>query len=424
MSTPTFSRRHWLASAAALALAACGGGADRTKARIRLVNASNGYDALDMTIDDERRFASVAYGQTASYVEVDPDRMDSTIRRPGSATALLSFTPSVSEDASYTVLAWGDNGELKSLLLDDNTGEPDDGKTLLRVLHAAPDAGDLDVYVTASDDALVDAVSLYTDPLTVGSLGGHVLVDSATWRLRVTAGGDKADLRLDVSGLTLSSATSATLVITPGRGGVLVAALLLVDRGGLQRLDNPQARVRVAAGVPGGASVTASAGAISLISQVGSPAVSLYTLVDVAAADFAVTVDGVAAGGTPAAPEAGGDYTLVVWGPASAPQMALVEDDNRLPDGTSRTQIRLVNAIADVDAALSLTVNLVPVGSGVLQGAASDPLSLTATTTAVLRLSGGGLALEATEELAAATTYSYFVFGSAADPKTQLVQDR
>ena len=44
-----------LLACAALLLAGCGGGADRTKAQVRLVNASSGYPALDLVVADQLR---------------------------------------------------------------------------------------------------------------------------------------------------------------------------------------------------------------------------------------------------------------------------------------------------------------------------------------------------------------------------------
>ena len=100
--------RWILALAAALLLAACGGNTtDRTKAQLRLVNASDGYAVLDLRVEDELRLGDVAYGTRADYVEVDPGKAASTITRSGSATALLSFTPAMDRDKHYTVLAYG-----------------------------------------------------------------------------------------------------------------------------------------------------------------------------------------------------------------------------------------------------------------------------------------------------------------------------
>lgn len=49
-----------VALALAAVVVACGGGEDLSKAQVRLVNASSGYAALDLVVDDQRLQASVA----------------------------------------------------------------------------------------------------------------------------------------------------------------------------------------------------------------------------------------------------------------------------------------------------------------------------------------------------------------------------
>ncbi|MDP3612560.1 MAG: DUF4397 domain-containing protein, partial [Rubrivivax sp.] len=135
----TAARRRWMALAMGLALglalAACGGGTDRTKAQLRLVNASSGYAQLDLRVDDQLRQGGVNYGGSAGYVEIDPDDTRTSVSSVGSATALLSFTPSLSARKFYTVLAYGGAGALRHALLDDNISAPDTGRALLRVLN-------------------------------------------------------------------------------------------------------------------------------------------------------------------------------------------------------------------------------------------------------------------------------------------------
>ena len=113
-------RRTLLLGAATLPatgwLTGCGGGDDVTKAQVRLVNAADvlGYPSLDMRVDGALRQGDVAYGGSAAYVEVDPDKALTTISATGSPTALLTFTPSVTEKKHYTVLAFGGSGGARS----------------------------------------------------------------------------------------------------------------------------------------------------------------------------------------------------------------------------------------------------------------------------------------------------------------------
>jgi len=402
---------------AALLLAACGdsgGGTDRTKAQLRLVNASDAYAALDLRVDDQLRQGGVPYGGVANYVEVDPSDAASEITRSGSTTPLLSFTPAVARDRHYTLLAYGAEGALRQLQIDDNVGDPDDGRTLLRVVNAAPDAGTLDVYLTAGDEALAQAVPVQAGA-EYGTAGSLLTVNSATWRLRVTAGGSKTELRLDLPGLVLASRDIVTLVLTPGRGGVLLNALLVTQRGDIVRRDTTQARVRVAAGVADSGAVSASVGGSVLMASVGSPAVGLYTLLPAGTQPVVLAVNGAPLAADPVTLNAGADYTLLVRGMSAEPHAHWIEDDNRRPADSGNAKLRLVNGAAALAAPLSMTADFVPVADGVVPGAASSYASVEATLTAQLSVTASGLSAPlfsaVDQPLLAGSVYTVFLVG-------------
>ncbi|MDE2080520.1 MAG: DUF4397 domain-containing protein [Burkholderiales bacterium] len=431
MPTIKFRSLHALAALAALGwltllLGGCGGGADRTKAQLRLVDASTGYSALDLVVHGQVRQGGVAYAANAGYVAIDPGNADTTLNSAGSPTALLTFTPALAKNRHYTLLAYGNAGALAQVLLDEDVAAPADGKTLLRVVNGAPDAGNLDVYLTGSGDDLAAAVPVLGGASATPS--GWLTVNSATWRLRVTAAGSKTDLRLDLAALLLSSKQVATLVLTPGRGGVLVNALLVTQQGDVTRLDNTQARVRVAAGASGGGAVSASLGGVTLMSGVGSPAVGLYALVPAGPASAALGVNGNSAPVTSLSLAAGGDYTLLVWGPPTAPRAGLIEDDNHLPNDGTQAKVRLLNGLADLGTPLALTVDFVPVADGVAAGTASGYGSVAASITASLSVTAAGLGTPlvgaSNQTFVAGANYTVFTLGSAASPVGILRKDR
>lgn len=411
----------------ALLLAACGGGEDRSKAQLRLVNASSGYAALDLLVDEERLQRDVAYGQTASYVEIDPADTDTQITRPGSSTALASTVPSVSEGDRYTLVAYGGEGSLQTALLDDNADDPDSGKARVRVLNAAPDAGNVDVYLTSADASLDDAEALQTDA-AAGTVTAFTSVDAATWRLRVTTAGDRDDLRLDLGGIVLANGQIVTVVITPGAGGVLVNALVVTQRGAISALTGANARVRAVAGVTDSGAVAATVGGVTLMNGTGAPAAGNYRLVPSGAATTTVTVNGSPVTVPAATLAAGTDHTLLVWGPAAAPAAAWIADDNRPPTVATRAKLRLVHGVAALDASIALTVDFIPVADGVAGGSASTPGQLdadadaTLTVTAVGRTSPIFSAIE--QVLEAGGVYTLFVLGAAEAPTGFLRKDR
>lgn len=417
-----------LAALAALAtLAACGGGTDRTKAQLRLVNASSGYTSLDLRVDDQLRQSAVAYGETDGYVEVDPGKTASTLARAGAGTALLSFTPGLSAKKYYTVLAYGAQGALKQVLLDDNNGEPDSNRSLLRVLNAATDAGPLDIYLTGANDSLADSVAVQAG-VAADALSGYLTVASGSYRLRVTAASNKDDLRLDVNGLALASKQVATLVVSPGVGGVLLKSLLVTQQGGISAQAATQARLRVVAGLADAGLVSLRVGDNALLSNITVPAVTQYVLVSAGVQTLVVTVNGSAQPASSQALVAGGDHTLLVYGPAATPLLSLLTDDNSLASDRTRARIRLVNAVAGLAGAASLSVDFSPVGDTVAVGQASNYSTLASTTTARLTATAEGVVTPlfsaVNQTFLAASNYTVFLTGSTTAPVGIVRKDR
>jgi hypothetical protein len=373
-------------------LGSCGGGgSDPTKAQVRFVNASGGYDKLDAWVDDKKRFAAVVYGDSATYAEIDPKNAETTVTRADSTTPLLTLTPTLTKKLHYTLLAYGGEGALKTALLEESTAEPDSNKAKLRVFNAAQDAGALDIYLTGSEEPIGTAVALragaelgkQTDFSTVDA------GDKVSWRLRVTAAGDRTDMRLDLSGIKLASRGIYTLVIAPTTGGVLVHALLLEQEESITRLDNKQARVRAAA--PNAGVVSAGVGGVSLLGGVSAPVVGAYQLVPAGTQVVTLVVDGSAVTVPDAALAAGTDQTLLVYRKGGVAGAAWVADDNRLPSASGQTKVRLVHGL-DTTGALALKVNFLPIGSDVTLPGASAYGSVASTLTARVTITAAGSA--------------------------------
>ncbi len=411
-------------AAGAVMLTGCGGGPDRTKANLRVVNAS-GYSSLDVYVADVLRFAAIDTATGSSYQEIDPDETGSRIVRAGATSTLVSLTPALVRKKFYSLVAWGREGQLQSVLLDDNEAAADSGKAKLRVLNASSDAGLLDVFLTADGDALADAVALSAGA-KVGEVGAFATVSAASnWRLRVTAAGARTDLRLDLRGLSLPSGSVQTLVLTPTAGGVLVNGQLLVQQGAMTSRPVEHARVRVAASLPQGEAVSVAIDAQTLMSQVASPAVGAYVWVPAGARNVAITAGAAALPSTLVSLAPGAEYTLLVHAATGTPAASWIGEDNRRPVSTSMARLRLVNGVASSTAALSLTADALPLVSGVLPGTGSAAVDLLAATLPLSVLSAGSVDPLYTHEhtLAAGELYTVFELGGPA-PLTVVRKDR
>lgn len=416
--------------------AACGGSSsdeDNGRPAVRLVNLTQDIAALDLaTVDDDgetdTEVGELAADSQSGYQSVSSDIDTLEVTRTGSSTALISVaTGALVDDTEYSLVAYGYEGAYQYALISDNVDEADDGQTRLRVFHGAADAGELDVYVTESDVALGDA-SATVDALGSGTLSGLATLDSGRYRLRVTAAGDKDDMRLDVDDLELPDEGVITVVLTPGVGGTLVHGHLLRQGGDLTLARNTAVRARVVASVASGAgTVAVRAGDTVLESGLTAPAIGSYALLPARDLAFAVTLDGTALTVPSVAAVAGADLTVLVHGRAGAGQVAVIEDDHRLPTTSSKAKLRLVHGLTTDSGSLSLTLDYSAVASNLAAGTASAPKLVTVGSDLRLEVTGGTSSpLYSDDEvtLAEGGVYTMFMLEGQAAPTGVLRAER
>lgn len=440
------NKRHLLGLVAALPLAwltACGGGDDGNEAQMRLVNASSGYDSLDLLVDDTTTASAVLFGAGSGYANVKADQdIDNTLTETGSSTELLTQTRSLNPGDKYTLVAYGWEGALRTWLLTDDEDAADSGKTKVSVLNTSADAGELDVYLTETN-ADLDSSTAIVAGVDASSQSGFISVTSGTYRLRVTGAGDTDDLRLDIPSVTLNSTEVLTLVVTPGTGGVLVHAMGVVQNGSVTPYLNTQARLRMVAAVadatvPNFSRVTVNAddsatGDAILGANVGSFTIKDYVLVNAGAVTLKTSVDGTALADKAITVEAGADMTVLVVGKTPGDAVVnVIEDDNRLPTATTKYKIRMIHASPMLmDQNLSMTVDSSDVVSDQAFGTASDFDVRTANDSVEIDITSptqGSVASLTEQNLSALGVYTVFLFdrlnAGVAEPQARLSPSR
>lgn len=190
--------RRWAAAFAAvmvmaLALALVPGGMltsaqDRseTDATVRFVHASPGAPDVDVIVDGETVAEAVSYGMASEYAPVSPGEHQVQIvpAGEGSEAAVIDDTMSFDGGGAYIVAVVGNLADIEARTYEVNLDSVEPGKARVRVIHAAPDAENLDVAVSGGDvlfgDLGFDNVSDYSD------------VDTGTYDFDVReAGGDR-----------------------------------------------------------------------------------------------------------------------------------------------------------------------------------------------------------------------------------------
>lgn len=416
-----------LLAGAIVMLSSCGGSAETGNSDLRFLNAAAGYPTLDLYLDDDREFTGVATGRASNYKGIDADTYSMAIGAPGNSTLLATADRTISERDDHTLVAYGREGALKTVLLREDEDEPDSGRARLRVLNTARDAGAVDVYIAANCQDLT-AASPAAAGVAFDTLTEFATLLSGSYSLCITEANDATQLLLDGGSILLTSRQVATLIVTPTDGGVLVNAILATEGGSVQPFDNPFKRVRVVGAISGSPPLEVSAGAIDLGTGAGSPGVGEYVQVPASTLGLNVSIDGALVPGTPALPPtSGADLSVLVYGTVDSPQVAIITDNNQLPTTASTSRVRLLHAVAGLNETMTLTVSLSNRGTasyGTASARANMPTGSDQTvrvespTAPTVKFSSDAIDFEAD------AVYTVFMLGSIGDIVGTVRRDR
>lgn len=204
----------------AAGLAACND--DSNPAQLRIVHASPDAPAVDVLAGATTLVANLDYGQASEQLTVQPGVVPVSVnaRLPGNATATVIGPADIDfrKNRLYTVLAIGRTADIEPLVLTQSSITVSSSRTRLRVVHAAPDAPAVDVYLTAPDALL--ATSSPVGTLSFRGDAGPTQVPAGAYRVRVTAAGNRDAVVFDSGEITL-----------PGGADLVLAAIENTDTG-------------------------------------------------------------------------------------------------------------------------------------------------------------------------------------------------
>ncbi len=405
---------------AAAALAGCGGGTLKVNdSEVRLVNATS-IATLDLYQSTSAITTGIAANTVSGYASLDANTYTFNVNVGGSGATAATFDATLQKKDDYTIVAYLSGGTLTTTFLTDNEGSPSSGTAKLRIFNAdATDVPSVDAYVlTIACANLASSPSAPLITAVTGLQASYTQINASSggtaYHLCVTASGDKTDLRLDIPLLTLKDGEIATVILTPSTGAVLLNGLVLDQQGSLVAAANASARMRLAVGATGGATVTATANSVSLGTNLPAPAVGSYVLIPSGPVTLATTVGGTALADPGLTAPPGADLTLLVAGPAGTAPM-LVSDNNSASTSTANpVKLRLVNGMAGITSA-TLTDNYINIGGAAAFGASSGYGQVQASAAlALLQASSGATQLcqSVNVTLTSGGVYTVFLLGS------------
>lgn len=221
--------RLLLTAMLATALAACGDSNDElpgpdpvSTANLRVIHASPDAPTVNVTGNRELLSSGLDYAQGTRFYAIPSGtatlRVDAQLPGNTTSTVIGPAALTLTANTDYTALAVGRTASIEPLVISQPATPVPTGQIRLRVVHAAPAAPSVDVYLTAPGADL--ALSSPAGTLAFKQSLGPVEVVAGSYRVRVTAAGNRSAVVFD----------SGTLAIAAG-SNLLVAALENTETG-------------------------------------------------------------------------------------------------------------------------------------------------------------------------------------------------
>ena len=208
-------------------LFALGCGSD-SNARLRVVHASPDAPNVDVFVGNNTFATNVPYATAPQYQTVNTGTQTVKITATGSSTAVISSDQNFTSKTDYTALAVGDVANISLLALQDDNSAPASGQVKVRIVHASPSAGPVDVYVTVPGADITTATPTLTNVPFKG-VSQYLAVAAGNYQVRVTPTGTKT-VAIDSGALTLTAGQIRTAVALDAKGGGLpLQAIVLAD---------------------------------------------------------------------------------------------------------------------------------------------------------------------------------------------------
>lgn len=211
--------KRWAgALVAVLMTSACGdttGPELRLDATVRVLHAAPETPRLDVVVEGESK-TLLEYAEVSDAIQLESGERRVQLVVEGETEALIDLDTVFEPGTHYTVLAAGRAGEILPIVLVDDTVAADTGQTRIRLVHAAPTAGLVDIYVTEPGSPLSGETPALAS-VAFGEASDYMVLDSRTYQVRVTTAGGSV-LVIDLPLLVLSSRRVLTIVMMDTMG--------------------------------------------------------------------------------------------------------------------------------------------------------------------------------------------------------------
>lgn len=210
-----------------LMFSACGGSSN-DHALLRVIHGSPDAPNVDVIVDDDVVLTNVAYKEGSGYLDVDQGPRRIRVNVAGTDTTVIDATVDLAKDTAYSVIASNKVANISALVLTDDISAKDGSTSGVRVVHNAPSAPAVDVYVTSTDADLATSIPVLSN-VTFGQSSAYLDVPEGLYRFRVAVSGTKT-VAIDTTATVKGNSNYSVIALDNTGGGAPFGALVQADK--------------------------------------------------------------------------------------------------------------------------------------------------------------------------------------------------
>jgi hypothetical protein len=213
-----------------------------TAPRLRALHASPDAPPVNIRVNGAQALANVDYGQGSGFLDAaESTRVEVEAIIPGGNAVVLDRRLALDFSTEYTLLAVGEVADpIDTLVVSNPSGAAiATGNLRAQVVHAAPDAPAVDVYVTAPGAALAGSTPVNVGALDFGEFTGRIEAPAGDYQIRVTAAGNPGAVVYDSGTVALAAGSDLLIaaIENTGPGAAPIQLVALNGQGSAQLLD-------------------------------------------------------------------------------------------------------------------------------------------------------------------------------------------
>ncbi|MBA2338938.1 MAG: DUF4397 domain-containing protein [Pyrinomonadaceae bacterium] len=199
----------------------------RNNALVRAIHAIPGPATVDIYDNETKLFNALRFKNTGGYVEVAARRHVFSVRPAGltTNTPLAQDSIGLSAGKHYTIFVLPGQTSIPATIkiMDDDLAAPAAGKARVRLIHASPDAGSIDVYTQGTNVKISDKVNFQ-------SASNYLEVAPTTSALEVRPTEGARNVIFTIPNVRLEAGGIYTIIFTGNNSNM--EAIVIEDRFG------------------------------------------------------------------------------------------------------------------------------------------------------------------------------------------------